>query len=235
MSPGWKASRMRSAASLRRSRMTSSSCLSRTRPSGVSNTGSVRSMPLPRANNNLMSEAFQPGDALLIVDPQIDFCPGGALAVPGGDRIFDAVNRAAEMAPVVVASRDWHPPDHISFREQGGIWPVHCVRETKGAEFHPKLDQSRIDKVVSKATERSQEAYSAFGGTDLEEYLSSLGVKRLFVGGLATDYCVRQSVLDGRKAGFDVVVLKDAIGAVDVSPGDGERALQEMRAAGAEI
>ena len=182
-----------------------------------------------------MPEALQEGDALLIVDPQVDFCPGGALAVPHGDGIFEAVNRVARMAPVVVASRDWHPPDHISFRAQGGIWPVHCVRETPGAEFHPGLDQSRLDTVFSKATARSEEAYSAFAGTDLEEYLRSRGVKRLFVGGLATDYCVRQSVLDARKAGFEVVVLEDAVGAVDVNPGDGERALAEMRAAGAEV
>jgi nicotinamidase/pyrazinamidase len=179
--------------------------------------------------------ALQEGDALLIVDPQVDFCPGGSLAVPNGDRIFEAVNRAASVAPLVVASRDWHPPDHISFREQGGIWPVHCVRDTNGAAFHPKLDQSRIAKVVSKATSRSEEAYSAFAGTDLESYLRSHGVKRLFVGGLATDYCVRQSVLDARKAGFDVIVLEDAIGAVDVNAGDGEKALSEMRAAGAEV
>jgi len=182
-----------------------------------------------------MPEALQEGDALLIVDPQVDFCPGGALAVPHGDGIFEAINRVARMAPVVVASRDWHPPDHISFRAQGGIWPVHCVRETPGAEFHPGLDQSRLDRVFSKATARSEEAYSAFAGTDLEEYLRSRGVKRLFVGGLATDYCVRQSVLDARKAGFEVVVLEDAVGAVDVNPGDGERALAEMRAAGAEV
>ena len=182
-----------------------------------------------------MPEALQEGDALLIVDPQVDFCPGGALAVPHGDGIFEAVNRVARMAPVVVASRDWHPPDHISFRAQGGIWPVHCVRETPGAEFHPGLDQSRLDRVFSKATARSEEAYSAFAGTDLEEYLRSRGVNRLFVGGLATDYCVRQSVLDARKAGFEVVVLEDAVGAVDVNPGDGERALAEMRAAGAEV
>ena len=182
-----------------------------------------------------MPEALQEGDALLIVDPQVDFCPGGALAVPHGDGIFEAVNRVARMAPVVVASRDWHPPDHISFRAQGGIWPVHCVRETPGAEFHPGLDQSRLDRVFSKATARSEEAYSAFAGTDLEEYLRSRGVKRLFVGGLATDYCVRQSVLDARKAGFEVVVLEDAVGAVDVNPGDGERALAEVRAAGAEV
>jgi nicotinamidase/pyrazinamidase len=182
-----------------------------------------------------MSEPFRDGDALLIVDPQVDFCPGGALPVPGGDAIFDAVNRASRMAPVVVASRDWHPPDHVSFKAQGGIWPVHCVRDTPGAAFHPALDSSRVDKVVSKATERSEEAYSAFAGTDLERFLRSRGVRRLFVGGLATDYCVRQSVLDARQAGFDVVVLEDAIGAVDVNPGDGARALEEMRQAGATV
>src|SRR2546423_5390605 len=182
-----------------------------------------------------MTEPLRDGDALLIVDPQIDFCPGGALAVPGGDGIFGAVNRAAELAPMVVASRDWHPPDHVSFKEQGGIWPVHCVRDTRGAEFHPALDAQRIDHVVSKATETSEEAYSAFAGTDLEEYLRSRGVGRIIVAGLATDYCVRQSVLDARKAGFEVVVLEDAIGAVNVEPADGERALEEMRAAGAEI
>ena len=182
-----------------------------------------------------MSEPFQEGDALLIVDPQVDFCPGGALPVPGGDRIFEAVNRASEIAPLVVASRDWHPPDHVSFKEQGGIWPVHCVADTHGADFHGKLDTSRIAHVVSKATERSEEAYSAFAGTELERYLRGHGVKRLFVTGLATDYCVRQSVLDARQAGFDVVVLEDAVGAVDVNPGDGQRALQEMRDAGAEV
>jgi nicotinamidase/pyrazinamidase len=182
-----------------------------------------------------MSEPFRVGDALLIVDPQVDFCPGGALPVPGGDRIFEAVNRASRLAPTVVASRDWHPPDHVSFKAQGGIWPVHCVRDTRGAEFHPALDAGPIDKVVSKATERSEEAYSAFAGTDLEPYLRQRGVRRVFVAGLATDYCVRQSVLDARQAGFDVVVLEDAIGAVDVKPGDGERALAEMRQAGAEV
>jgi nicotinamidase/pyrazinamidase len=174
-------------------------------------------------------------DALLVVDPQVDFCPGGALAVPEGDRIFPAVNRAEARLPLVVASRDWHPPDHVSFRSRGGPWPVHCQAGTAGAEFHPALDQGPIQEVFSKGTDAGAEAYSAFDGTDLAEWLRSHGVSRLYVAGLATDYCVRASVLDARQAGFDVVVLEDAIGAVEVNPGDGERALAEMREAGAQV
>ncbi len=180
-----------------------------------------------------MSVTLGPGDALLIVDPQIDFCPGGALGVPGGDGIFPAVNRAAGKAPLVVASRDWHPADHISFRARGGPWPVHCQAGTRGAEFYPTLDESRIQNVVSKGTDRDREAYSAFDGTDLAGWLREQHVQRLLVGGLATDYCVRASVLDARREGFEVMVLEDGIGAVDVKPGDGERALAEMRQAGA--
>jgi nicotinamidase-related amidase len=180
-----------------------------------------------------MSVTLGPGDALLIVDPQVDFCPGGTLAVPGGDGIFPAVNRAAAGAPLVVASRDWHPADHISFAARGGPWPAHCVAGTPGAEFHEALDKARIGKVVSKGTDRDREAYSAFDGTGLTDWLRQNGVHRLLVGGLATDYCVRASVLDARRDGFDVLVLEDGIGAVDVKPGDGERALDEMRQAGA--
>jgi nicotinamidase/pyrazinamidase len=181
-----------------------------------------------------MAVEFRPDDALLIVDPQVDFCPGGALPVPDGDRIFDAVNRLAANAPRVVASRDWHPPDHMSFSAAGGPWPPHCVQGSEGAEFHPKLDASRIQHVLSKGTDSGREAYSAFSGTKLDDWLRGQGVRRLFVAGLATDYCVRQSVLDARELGYDVVVVEDAIGAVDVKPGDGERALAEMRSAGAE-
>lgn len=174
-------------------------------------------------------------DALLIVDPQVDFCPGGALAVPSGDSIFEAVNRAAARVPLAVASRDWHPWDHCSFQAQGGPWPVHCVAGSPGAEFHPNLDASRIERVFSKGTDPAREAYSAFDGTGLAAFLKARGKTRLFVTGLATDYCVRASVLDARKEGFDVVVLDDGIGAVDVNPGDGERALDEMKAAGADV
>jgi nicotinamidase/pyrazinamidase len=171
----------------------------------------------------------------LIVDPQVDFCPGGKLAVPAGDAIFAAVNRAAERVPLVVASRDWHPANHVSYQAQGGPWPVHCQAGTPGAEFHSGLDTSRLDEVFSKGTAADREAYSAFDGTGLAEWLRSRGVKRLLVAGLATDYCVKASVLDARKEGFEVVVLEDGIGAVEVQPGDGERAMEEMRAAGAQV
>jgi nicotinamidase/pyrazinamidase len=174
-------------------------------------------------------------DALLVVDPQVDFCPGGALAVPEGDRIFPAINRVAPRFPVVVASRDWHPPNHVSFQARGGIWPVHCQAGTRGAEFYPTFDSSVVQHVFSKGTDPDREAYSAFDGTGLADWLGSHGVERIYIAGLATDYCVRASVLDARQAGFDVVVLEDAIGAVDVQPGDGERALDEMRQAGAGV
>lgn len=136
---------------------------------------------------------------------------------------------------MAVASRDWHPRDHVSFQARGGPWPIHCVAGTEGAEFHPGLDRSRIQQVFSKATAPDQEAYSAFDGTGLAAWLRERGVRRLFVAGLATDYCVRASVLDARREGFDVVVLEDGIGAVDVNPGDGERALDDMRDAGAVV
>ena len=180
-----------------------------------------------------MSGSPEFGDALLIVDPQVDFCPGGALPVPHGDAIFEPLNRVAPRFPSVAASRDWHPAGHMSFRDRGGPWPPHCVAGSAGAEFHPALDRAPIGHLVSKGTDPDSEAYSAFSGTDLEAWLRDHGVRRLFVAGLATDYCVRQSVLDARAAGFDVVVLEDCVGAVDVQPGDGERALQEMEAAGA--
>jgi nicotinamidase/pyrazinamidase len=174
-------------------------------------------------------------DALLIVDPQVDFCPGGALAVPGGDGIFPAVNRASRALPLTVASRDWHPADHCSYQGQGGPWPAHCQAGTAGAELHPALDRGHIDHVFSKGTDPAREAYSAFDGTGLAEWLRERRVERLYVAGLATDYCVRASVLDALREGFEVVVLEDGIGAVNVAPGDGDRALAEMRGAGAAV
>ena len=155
--------------------------------------------------------------------------------MPGGDAIFPAVNEVAARVPLVVASRDWHPSNHCSFQAQGGPWPPHCRAGTPGAEFHSALKQDRLAEVFSKGTDPDQEAYSAFDGTGLAEWLRSRGVSRLLVGGLATDYCVRASVLDARREGFEVVVLEDAIGAVEVQPGDGERAIAEMRDAGAEV
>lgn len=173
--------------------------------------------------------------ALLIVDPQVDFCPGGALPVPSGDAIFPTVNKIAGRAPLVVASRDWHPVRHVSFTERGGVWPPHCVQGTEGAEFHPTLDRGPIAQIFDKGQDPDRDAYSAFDGTGLAEWLHDRGIGLLVVGGLATDYCVRASVLDALAAGFGVSVLEDGVGAVDVQPGDGARALEEMREHGARV
>lgn len=177
------------------------------------------------------------GDALLIVDVQRDFLPGGKLAVPDGDAVVPALNRYIELAQrkglPVIASRDWHPKKHCSFREQGGIWPEHCVRDTPGALFAPGLALPAHAEIVSKATREEADAYSAFDGTSLADTLRARGVKRLLTGGLATDYCVLNTVLGALESGFEVLLLADAIRAVDVKPGDGERAGQRMRRAGA--
>jgi nicotinamidase/pyrazinamidase len=184
-------------------------------------------------------------DALVIVDFQNDFTPGGALAVPEGDAIAAPLARLLDRFELVVATRDWHPPDHGSFdgvelapgEWRGGgpaaTWPVHCVQDTPGAELHPALDHAKVDVLVDKGADASDPGYSAFDGTGLAELLRDRGVDRLVVAGLATDYCVRQTVLDALDAGFAVVVVEDAIRGVDVEPGDSIRAIAEMRAAGA--
>jgi len=172
-------------------------------------------------------------EALLAVDVQNDFCEGGALAVAGGAAV---ARRLAELAPryeLVVATRDWHPADHGSFTTEGGRWPTHCVADSPGAQLHTPLDAARIDLVVDKGTDRETEGYSAFEGTDLARRLREHGVDRLAVGGIATDYCVRATVLDARDAGFEVTVLEDAVAGIDAEPGDLERAWSEMLAAGA--
>lgn len=176
-------------------------------------------------------------DALIVVDVQKDFCPGGALAVPEGDSVVPVLNRyierfADEKLPIF-ATRDWHPAKHKSFKEFGGIWPVHCVQKSDGANFHPDLKLPETAKIISKATKVKEEAYSGFQGTDLKELLKKQKVKRIFVGGLATDYCVKNTVLDGLKAGFTTFLLMDAVKGVDVNPGDSERAIEEMLSAGA--
>ena len=180
---------------------------------------------------------LQPGDALIVVDVQKDFLPGGALAVPEGDAVIAPLNiwiaRFQATGLPVIATRDWHPPKHCSFREQGGPWPAHCVADTPGAAFADDLQLPEDAWIVSKATEASREAYSGFQGTDLAERLKAAGVRRLFVGGLATDYCVRNTVKDALANGFAVLLLIDAIRAVNVNPGDGDRAIAEMTAAGA--
>jgi nicotinamidase/pyrazinamidase len=177
------------------------------------------------------------GDALLVVDLQRDFLPGGALGVAQGDRVLDAMNDylalfAARGLPVF-ATRDWHPPDHCSFVDQGGPWPPHCIAGSAGAALGDGLRLPAEAVVISKATTRDRDAYSGFDGTDLRARLQRAQVTRLFVGGLATDYCVLKTVKDALSLGFTVVLLSDAIAAVDADPGDGERAIGEMRAAGA--
>ncbi len=176
------------------------------------------------------------GDALIVADVQSDFLPGGALGVPKGGEVIAPINRCArvferEHLPVF-ATRDWHPFDHCSFRQQGGPWPAHCIAGTSGAEFARELQLPAGTQIISKATRREAEAYSAFEGTDLAQRLRDAGCRRVFVAGLTTDYCVRATALDARAAGYEVVVLEDAVRAVDVHPGDGKRALAEMSSAG---
>ena len=178
---------------------------------------------------------YAPGaqDALIVVDLQVDFCPGGALAVAEGDEVVAPVNRLLDIPGwTKVATRDWHPADHTSFQAQGGIWPVHCVADTPGAAFHPRMNAGVVEMVVSKAETREAEAYSGFDGTSLADDLRTGGIGRLFVCGLATDYCVKATALDARREGFEVVVVEDAIRAVNVDPEDGKNAIEEMRAAG---
>jgi nicotinamidase/pyrazinamidase len=173
--------------------------------------------------------------ALLIIDFQNDFTPGGALAVSGGDEIGDPVRRLADHVDVVVATRDWHPPDHASFEAEGGPWPVHCVQGTHGAELHREMDGIDLDAIVDVGREREDEGYSGFENSDLARILRDANVDRVFVAGLATDYCVRASTIDAANEGFDTTVVEDAIRAVEVEPGDGERAIEDMRRAGAKV
>ena len=175
--------------------------------------------------------------ALLVIDFQNDFCPGGALAVPDGDQIAQRVNELASSGDfdLVVATRDWHPADHGSFAERGGPWPVHCVQGTPGAELHPELDRSRIDVVVDKGQNPSTEGYSGFDETGLASLLRERGIDSVTVVGLATDYCVKNTALDALREGFEVTVDSTAVRGVNVQPGDDERALDELRAAGAQV
>jgi nicotinamidase/pyrazinamidase len=185
-------------------------------------------MPLP----------LETRDALIIVDVQNDFLPGGALAVPEGDAVLPALNgyiaRFEGNGLPIFATRDWHPADHCSFRARGGPWPPHCVAFSRGAAFATGLQLPCSAVIVSKAQAPDRDAYSGFEGTELEALLRARGASRLLVGGLATDYCVLNTVRDGLARGFAVLLLTDAIRAVNVNPGDGERALSEMLALGAQ-
>jgi nicotinamidase-related amidase len=169
--------------------------------------------------------------ALLAVDVQHDFLAGGALAVPDADAVLAPLAQLALRHPLVIATRDFHPRDHISFVERGGPWPAHCVAGTEGARIHSDVDRL-ARTVISKGMDRDTEAYSGFDGTPLERLLRSLGVVNLVIAGLATDYCVRATALAAVTAGFATTVVLDAVRAVDIRPDDGAKALAEMAAAG---
>jgi nicotinamidase/pyrazinamidase len=178
-------------------------------------------------------------DALVIVDVQKDFLPGGALAVPDGDAVIPALNRyialCRERNVPVFATRDWHPGNHCSFKAQGGPWPPHCIAFSPGAAFATDLQLPSDARIVSKAQAPERDAYSGFEGTELEALLRARGASRLLVGGLATDYCVLNTVRDALARGFQVLLLKDAIRAVNVQPGDGDKAEGQMLALGARL
>jgi len=180
------------------------------------------------------TKALRPGDALIIVDVQIDFCPGGALPIDHGDAVVPVLNRwiaaAVDARVPIVASRDWHPRHHLSFVESGGEWPVHCVQDTAGARFHPELKLPESTVVVTKGVRFDRDQYSAFDETGLATELRKQDVKRLWVGGLAQDVCVRATVLDARREGFETIVIADAT--CPVTRAGGERANDDMRQAG---
>jgi nicotinamidase/pyrazinamidase len=194
----------------------------------------------PRRPRSLVKRlGLRAGDALICVDVQRDFLPGGALPVPEGDEVIAPLNAylaafAARRLPVFL-SRDWHPADHCSFEQAGGPWPAHCLQRTNGAAWPSALHIPQGARIISKGSDSAVEAYSAFAGTSLLVLLRRLDVRRAFVGGLATDYCVRATVLDALDHGFEVVLLADAVRAVNAQPGDGERALTEMLERGATL
>ena len=186
-----------------------------------------------------MKSKFQ-DSALILVDIQNDFCPGGALAVNEGDRIVPIVNRLISEFPLVISTQDWHPANHISFKQQGGPWPPHCVQGTQGAQLRPDLNTDTISYYFRKASSPDKDAYSEFEGKDeqgrsLGEALKRHGVNKLYVVGLATDYCVLETVLDGIKYGYEVYPVIDAMRAVNVDPDDGEKALRKMADNGAHL
>lgn len=183
-------------------------------------------------------------DALVIIDVQNDFCPGGSLPVVDGDNVVPVINAYAEAfaraGSLVVADRDWHPAETSHFAVNGGSWPVHCVQGTYGAEYHPGLKLPSGTVHIRKGMRSDEDAYSGFegrddGGTLLADILKQHGVKTIYVGGLATDYCVRATVLDGLNAGFTVKLIQDGCRAVNLQPTDGEAAVREMAAAGAAL
>lgn len=176
-------------------------------------------------------------EALVIIDFQNDFTPGGALEVPNGDEIADRVNELARSGgyELVVATRDWHPRGHTSFKNQGGIWPQHCVAGTGGAELHAALDMCAVDEIIDKGQDMETDGYSAFEAPELAELLNEHEINAVTVVGLATDYCVKNTALDALKQGLEVRIDSQAVRGVDLKPGDAKKALEELRDAGAEI
>ena len=187
-----------------------------------------------------MKKDFSVGktDALIVVDVQNDFCPGGALPVPRGDEVIPALNDYIKIFQKtnarIFATRDWHPADHVSFKAQGGPWPPHCIQNTEGAQFHPDLKLPSGTAIVSKAMDPHNEAYSGFDGTELADTLKKQGVTRVFVGGLATDYCVKNTVIDARTIGFETVLLLDAVRGINAEPNDAAKAVDKMIESGAD-
>lgn len=178
-----------------------------------------------------MVEIHPREDALLVADPQVCFMPGGSLGVPSGETILDVINPLTKRFKLVLASQDWHPPHHVSFKERGGPWPPHCQQMTDDAQFHKKLDQSNITFIVRKGYDPDKEEYTVFDEiTQLGTMLKARGVKRVFICGIATEYCVHDSTLGALKDGFDVYVITDAIKAINAHPGDDERAIEDMKA-----
>ncbi|MFO8055331.1 MAG: nicotinamidase [Bacteroidales bacterium] len=172
-------------------------------------------------------------DVLLIVDVQNDFCPGGALAAPRGNEVVPVLNNLMNRFEIVLASKDWHPENSVHFEN----WPVHCVKGTKGAELHPELKDENIDKILLKGTEGEDDGYSAFEATnvDLVAFLKEKRIKRVYIGGLTTEYCIKETALSSVSAGFDTYVIEDAIRPVNVNPGDGAKAIREMKNEGVKI
>ncbi len=177
--------------------------------------------------------------ALIVVDLQIDFCPGGALGISEGDSIIPVINDLIDIFHAnslpVIFSRDFHPVDHMSFTDEGGIWPKHCVKGTEGSDFHPLLKIPSDSRIVNKATEKDREAYSAFDGTELLQILRNQKVTCIIICGLATDYCVKSTALDGVEEGFRVIVVKDAVRGVEVTEGDIYMAFEKMMNAGVTV
>lgn len=178
--------------------------------------------------------------ALILVDVQNDFCPGGALAVDGGDEIVPIINKLIPHFSLVISTQDWHPADHVSFKQRGGPWPPHCVQGSRGADLHSDLKTDTIAHYFRKASTRDKDDYSEFAGTDddgrtLDEVLKEHGGTRLYIAGLATDYCVLETVLDGLKLGYEVYAVTDAMKAVNVNSEDGDKALRRMSDNGAKL